>query len=314
MEVELFPAQNYFYSFYNASIINKLIYRSGISGIISNINKRLIEKVSSFSPDLVWVFKGMEVLPETLQYIRNQQILLFNYNPDNPFIFSGKGSGNKNLKNSINLYDVHFTYNLEIKDKLSKLGQHTEFLPFGFDLSQPLFDLCRQQVEIDKACFLGNPDKTRAAFIVSLAEKGVFIDIYGHHWEKFVSHPSIKLFPAVYGDEFYKVLRSYRVQLNLMRKHNEHSHNMRSFEVPGVGGIMLAPDTPEHRMFFKDKEEVFLFTSAEECTRLVFFLIGLGKIETNEIRERARARSLKEGYSYKDRSLQVLEVFKKQIP
>ena len=42
-----------------------------------------------------------------------------------------------------------------------------------------------------------------------------------------------------------------------MRIHNPDSHNMRSFEVPGVGGIMVAPDTKEHRIFFEVGKEIF---------------------------------------------------------
>ena len=55
----------------------------------------------------------------------------------------------------------------------------------------------------------------------------------------------------VESSDFWKVLRKYRVQLNLMRPHNLDSHNMRSIEVPAVGGIGLFPDTPDHERFFE---------------------------------------------------------------
>ena len=307
VDVIVYPVQNYFYTWYNRSVLNKIIYRLGLSGILKEINRALCSKVEEADPEAVLVFKGMEVLPATLKWMKSRNIFLANYNPDNPFIFSGAGSGNENVTRSIPLYDLHFTYNLEIQRQLDALGCRTALLPFGYDIADSLYEACGQQEEIVKACFLGNPDQDRAMFIEGLAQAGVEIDVYGHSWEKFVKHPGITVFPPVYGDDFWKVLRRYRVQLNLMRKHNEDSHNMRSFEIPGVGGIMLAPDTREHRLFFEDGKEVFLFTGAADCADQVRRLLNLSPESAKEIRMAARARSLKGGYSYKDRAGSALD-------
>ena len=110
------------------------------------------------------------------------------------------------------------------------------------------------------------PIKKELTFIEAMADAGIQIDVFGNDWEKFITiMQNITIYPPVYGDEFWKVLRRYRVQLNLMRMHNEDSHNMRSFEVPAVGGIMLAPDTPEHRLFFNNNQEVFLFSDLQDA-------------------------------------------------
>jgi len=118
--------------------------------------------------------------------------------------------------------------------------------------------------------------------------------------------PNINIFPPVYGVETWKALRRYRAQLNLMRAHNEDSHNMRSFEVPGIGGVMVAPDTPDHRLYFKDQEEVFLFQDVKSCAAIVKKLLDLDVVQVNRIRAEARKRSVYSGYSYKDRSKQLL--------
>ena len=93
-EVQLFPAQNEFYAYYQRSLLNKLIYRAGLSRIIPRINAHLRDAVARFRPDAVLVFKGMEVQPATLKWLREQGIFLANFNPDNPFVFSGAGSAN----------------------------------------------------------------------------------------------------------------------------------------------------------------------------------------------------------------------------
>jgi spore maturation protein CgeB len=314
-KVYLFTAQNYFYEYYQRSVLNKILYKASLSGIISKINVLFKTAVDQFRPDLIWVFKGMEITPDSLKWARAQNIKLVNYNPDNPFIFLGPGSGNKNVTDSIPLYDMHFTYNLSIQERLERdFKIRTVFLPFGYDLSDQLFTVCTEQEEITRVCFAGNPDKDRAAFIEQMAGAGIPMDVFGNNWERAVTHPGIRIFEPVYGDDFWKVLRRYRVQLNLMRIHNLDSHNMRSFEVPAVGGIMLAPDTREHRLFFEDGREALWFNGIHEAVEKAKQLLGMQKLSSEEIRKNARERTLRSGYSYKDRTNLALEKLNELVP
>ena len=161
-----------------------------------------------------------------------------------------------------------------------------------------------------KVCFAGNPDSKRAGFIENVARAGIEIDVYGNHWSRFVNNPLVVVHQPVYGAAFWKILSRYRVQLNLMRTHNEGSHNMRSFEVPAIGGIMLAPDTQDHRLYFKDREEVFLFSTLDNCVELAHFILSLSKAEAEGIRQNARAKSLFAGYSYKARADTAFQALK----
>ena len=309
MDVYFFPAHTLFHNYYYAGLYHKLLFRSGLSGIYPAINRRLRAAVEEFKPEVIWIFKGMEIFPETLSFAREKGILLVNYNPDNPFIFSGRGSGNQNITRSIGLYDLLFTYNLEILQQLEskdkKIGAVTALLPFGYDVDDESYQQAAGQEEVIRVCFLGNPDDQRASFIEGLAAQDIPMDVYGRDWDKWLRNPHIRIFPPVYGVEMWKVLRRYRVQLNLMRIHNLDSHNMRTFEVPGIGGIMLAPDTREHRVFFEAGKEVFLYKDLEDCAAQARQLMQLPATEAEQIRRQARQRS--QGYSYKDRTKQALE-------
>jgi spore maturation protein CgeB len=311
IEVYTFSAQSIFYDYYKESLLNKLIFKTGFSGILKKINLLFREAVEQFNPEVIWVFKGMEISPDSLLWTKNKGIKLLNYNPDNPFIFSGRGSGNQYVIDALPLYDLHFTYNLEIQQQLKdKYQARTAYLPFGFDISEELFNKCASQKEIGNVCFLGNPDRKRAGFLKALSDKNITIDIFGNSWNKFISGDGITIYPPVYGDELWKVLRRYRVQLNMMRIHNENSHNMRTFEVPGVGGIMIAPETKEHEMFFKNGKEIFLYKDATTCAAIIKQVLSLSYEEANQIRYNARDASLERGYQYKDRAIKVLEVIK----
>jgi spore maturation protein CgeB len=308
-EVKLFTAQSMFFDYYQKSVFNKVKFRLGVSSITKKINEEFLSVVADFQPEVIWVFKGMEITPDSLKWAKSRGIKLVNYNPDNPFIFSSRGSGNSNVTDSIGLYDLHFTYNLEVrKTILDHFRIRTELLPFGYDISQSLYESCLAQEEVMRACFLGNPDENRAKFLLALAGSGIALDVYGNDWNTFLNHKNVKVFPAVYGDALWKTLRKYRVQLNLMRVHNEDSHNMRSFEVPAIGGVMLAPDTPEHRMYFDDDKEIFLFRNADECQEKIHKLINAKPEEIELVRNRARNRSLSSGYSYRDRACQAIKI------
>ncbi len=308
VDTELFAAQNLFYEYNGRSVINKIKLKLGLSHIYESINSQFLATVERFSPDTVWIFKGMEISPASLKYLRSKNIKLANYNPDNPFIFTGKGSGNKYVTDSIGLYDLHFTYNLEVKKRLEEeFSMNTALLPFGFELDEKIYQLYSKEPEIIRGCFVGNPDPQRAAVIKELAMAGLGIDLYGNDWEKFVSHPGLQIFPPVYGNDFWEMLRVYRVQLNLMRIHNEDSHNMRSFEIPGIGGIMLAPSTTEHKIFFKDGAEAFLFTDVQDCLQKAKNILVFSKEQAERIRQQAREKSLSAGYSYRDRTKSALQ-------
>lgn len=312
LETELFAAQNFFFKYYNPGLINKIFFRLGISSIYKKINALLLEKAKQYKPDIIWIFKGMEIFPETIDQLKLSGIKVANYNPDNPFIFSGRGSGNENVKNSTGKYNLHFAYDRTVQKKIAdEYSIKTAYLPFGFELSESLYEDCVAQKEIIKVCFLGNPDNERAFFLKSLLDAGIQIDLYGNDWNKFINHQNASVFPPVYGDEFWKILRRYRVQINLMRIHNINSHNMRSFEIPAVGGIMIAADTPEHRMFFENEKEIFLFKNLNECKERINYVLNLSAEDANKIRNHARLRSISSGYSYKDRAKTVYETFQK---
>lgn len=314
VEVEklyFFAAQNRFLTYYNKSIFHKILYRAGLSFILKKINEELVEDVRKAMPDIIWIFKGMEIFPETLKHFKQQGIKLVNYNPDNPFIFSGKGSGNKNITNSIALYDLHFTYDSTVKEKIeTKYSIPCKILPFGFDIPDALYNECVKEQEVIKVCFLGNPDNLRADFIKKLLDKDVAIDLYGNGWHKFITHSNATIYNAVYDAELWKTLRKYRVQLNIMRLHNPTSHNMRSFEVPGIGGIMLAPDTIDHRTYFEVDNEVFLYQNVEECAYQINLLLNKPVNEIEHIRKNARTKSIKAKYDYESRSELVVNILR----
>ena len=309
--VGVYPAEEVFDDFYWKSKWNKIRFRLGLSRIQQKIGQGLLAKARSFRPDIIWVFKGMRLLPGVLKKLKSEGFFLVNYNPDHPFIFSSKGSGNQNVTDAVGLYDLHLCYSHSVAGRIEKeYGIPTALLPFGYELPDDLFSEINNTPEILKACFIGNPDPKRVAYLKAMAAAGVSVDVYGHGWDKHLPPtPGLNIFPAAYKKEFWKNMRAYRVQVNIFRPHNEGSHNMRTFEIPAAGGIMLAPDNHQHRSFFKQGEEVFFYKNKKELIAGAKYILTLPKEKADRIRRKARRRSVQSGYDYKSRAAQAADAF-----
>ncbi len=303
----LFPAQTIFLNYYNQSLRNKILFRLGFSRIINNIQESLKSFIILENPAFILVFKGMEVMPSTICWIKARGIKICNYNPDNPFVFSGKGSGNKYVVQSFLLFDFYISYSEEVVNKLLDYGVRSFKLPFGFDSDGFVYSDLNPDAEIFKCCFLGNADNQRVVFLNGLAKLGLEIDVYGENWDRFDLHITIKVGRAKYGEDFWRTLQMYAVQLNLLRPHNFAAHNMRSFDIPGAGGIMLAPLTGDHRSFFSEENEIFLFDSLSSAFEQANKILKLSFEERLHIRRRARQRAL-ELHTYRHRVIQLMNI------
>jgi spore maturation protein CgeB len=303
--------QNYFLNYYTGSLLNKILFRLGFSSIECKIQEHIKLEIYKFNPKFVLVFKGMEIQPKTLIWIKSKGIQVVNYNPDNPFIFSGRGSGNRNVTNSITLFDHYITYDKSINKELEKRSVKSAIIPFGFDSCSFIYKDLTEIEEVLKLCFLGNADKFRIDFLEKLAQRGVKIDLYGENWSTVKLHENICTYGPRYGLEFWSTLQKYAIQLNLLRPHNLDSHNMRCFDVPGAGGIMLAPRTPDHQTYFTEFSEVFLFSDLNEALQQIEFIFHLSFSERNKIRQAARLTAMQH-HTYTQRTMQLVQYLNAQ--
>jgi spore maturation protein CgeB len=315
IKAELFPAHNIFHQFYYRSIVNKVSFRLGLSRIYQKINAGLLENVKNFQPDIVWVFKGMEIFPGTLKKLKEQSLFLVNYNPDHPFVFAHRGSGNQNVLEGIPYYDLHLSYSKNILLEIQKkYGIKGEWLPFAYQPNEKVIHIPKQ--DKNRVCFIGNPDKIRTNFIRFLGERGIPVDVYGHYWEKYLKklgNLPIRIHAPVFQEAFQQTAVQYRVQLNIFRPQNKDSHNMRTFEMPALGCIMLAPYSIEHSILFEENKEAFYYRDQEEAFRKAQQILALSQEQAFQIKQNALNRSKGSGYTYDDRARQVLEYFRHHL-
>jgi spore maturation protein CgeB len=305
-KVEFFNAHGLFLEYYYQSRFNKILFRLGLSLILNKINKELLAQIVKTNPDIVFVFKGMEIFPKTLELIGSKGIFLVNYNADHPFKFTTKGSGNKNVKNSIQFYDLHFTYSLEIKNQLqNKFNVNSEWLPFGY------YKAIKPNLEatlINELCFIGHPDKERVRIINLILTAGHRVSVHGVNWIDYTFSNSelLTINKSIFKDDFNSEAIKYKLQLNVFRNHNYNSHNMRTFEMPALGCIMLAPYSVEHLAFFKEDKEAFFYKNDTDLLTKIEQIQNMSSTQISIIRSNAYNRSIESGYSYEKRAMDLL--------
>ena len=273
-------------------------------GIVA-FNHKLNDEVKTDNWDVMLVFKGMEIRPATLRKLRHR-IVLVNYNPDNPFLYSGTGSGNANMTKALSFYHLYLTYDRGIAAQLGERGTASDVVPFGFEDNQRFDITLDSKYEVNRACFLGNADKHRTHFLRHFAEE-VPLDIVGDGWNKAIFPPAVRFHPPVYGDDFFNTMRRYRVQLNLMRPHNPDSHNMRTFDIVGCGGVGLMPRTADHTDYFQEGEHLFLYNDLEDAVAKAKAMLSENSEAIHALRSQARAWAVDQGFNYNRRASQMVD-------
>ena len=298
----------------NKSYLNKVKFKLAPSSFYKTVNEELVLYAEKKKPLVTLIFKGMEIFPETLGEIKIYTKILCNYNPDHPFQFYSKGAGNENVKNSIKLYDLYGTYASNIAITLKKQYQVNSFiLPFGYD-SDIVPNL--NPSYIDYFGFIGAFDSERQQMLLNIRKFPV--QIFGDRkWSKldrmFTGELKIMNKP-LFNKAYASYCQSSLGILNFLRPQNilEQSHNMRTFEVPGYGGLLIANRTDEQLSFFEEDKEAVYFENMEELNdKLAFLLKNRSVVE--KIKNNAINRSLKGNYSYANRAQSLNEIFNEYV-
>lgn len=305
-----FDIQKPFFAVINKNILNRTLSKINSNHFCKDINRRLLSIAQLKKPDAVLVFKGMQIFPETVEEIKRHTRIIANYNPDHPLHFYSAGSGNMNVLNSVQLFDVHFSYSQNIAQKIkNRYSLPAYWVPFGYDENVkgvPAYSFPTSFL------FIGAWDKERQRLLSDLKEFD--IKIFGNapwQYRTYLSPSIQKMYqnkPLLKG-EYLSASNTALGNLNLLRKQNrvEQSHNMRTFEVPGYGGLLISERTEEQLGFFEENKEAVYFSSQDELrSKLRYF--SENPRSTLKIKEAGLTRSLRSNYGYLHRVKQLFQI------
>jgi len=163
------------------------------------------------------------------------------------------------------------------------------------------------QSDIAVISFVGSWDKARESLLAQLTGISVEVKIYGNGWRR-----AARSFPyrssishgSIFGQELAAIIASSDICPNPLRDQNKGSHNMRTFEIPAMGGLMLTTRTSEQHTFFPENEACYMYTDIVELKKKIEYILA-NKEEADQVR--ARGIELINGHSYTNRARYLLK-------
>ncbi len=312
-EVVSFDDENTYWNnfpFKKPKLLRRISHRLAWRYLSLNIGNLFLEKVKSEKPDIVFIIKGWFYHPKVIKKIKeilpNSKLICFN--PDNPFNTWHHGVSNDWIRKSIKYYDIYFIWGKFLIDLLYKSGvKKVEYLPFWYDseFHYPIEVKDEKEREYygSDVAFIGTYDEEREWWLNHI--KDYNLKIWGNDWWKANKELQKKwMGKPVYGEEFSKICNASKIILNVIRKQNIPSHNMRTFEAPACKAFVLSTRTDEVLEFFREDEEIACFSSPEELRRKIDFYL-----ENHDLREKIINKGYEkvQSHNYMERVKTILE-------
>jgi spore maturation protein CgeB len=301
---------------------NRVLRRALRSRLWNVANRETIEVAKRVQPDLIFAVKCTFLHPETVREIRKITGAPFvNYYPDNPYIGvhwmpRTPSTQRGDLIEVFRQYSAVFMWERSLLERLRQDRVTTEYLPFAVDpelfhpqVVSPPF-VCSTCGTQHAVVFVGTYTRARYQEITSIRRHSVAI--WGDSWPTQVKlGPQHRLHLPIYGDALSRIHASAEVSLNVLNAESLQGHNMRTFEVPASGGVMLARYTAAQDELFPENEAAAYYRSPDEIDAKLDLLLGDAALRA---RIRANATRLAATQTYEHRAAQVLRYVGLPVP
>lgn len=267
---------------------------------ILGYNEVLKGLARSLRPDTLIATGVVPVLASTIRGLRDEGVSAINFSTDDPF---NPGMRAEWFLESLTAYDAVFTPRHANIGDLKRLGcESVAYLPFAYDpyLWLSAGDEAGPEPSSDEIVFVGGADEDRRRFFSEFQSSGAPIALCGAYWDK---DPRFARYARGIMDpkSIRALTRRAAVNICLVRRANRDGHVMRTFEIPAIGGFMVAEDTPDHRKILGGEGDgVLYFTSPGEAAEKVRWAMGHPEAR-REMARRAHVRVLGMENTYTDR-------------
>jgi len=252
-------------------------------------NLKLKRFISKNNLKILIIFKGIELNTKAYKIIKKRDITLVNIYTDDPFNFSSSATSSINIIQNIKNYDVFCIWSEKIKKKLENKYKTNRFyyLPFGY--SQEKHRNIKKGIDRKKISFVGSFDQHRYKILKKIKKS---VDIYGNDWPSFEKH---KVHKYLKNKKLSKVIAQSEICLNILKIQNLDAHNMRTFEIPSMNGLMLATRSYEQNKFFPENKASLMFKNTQELNKKIDYIFSHPR-KVNKIRSKGFLMAKKHNY------------------
>lgn len=293
---------------------NKLIF----GPVIRKINKDLLRAVDAGAPDLIFIYRGTHIFPETVQKIKEKKICVFGYNNDDPFSPQYPAYVWRHFMQSIPFYDHIFLYRHKNIEDYKKMGCRRVSLLRSYYIKQfnfPIQDFAGRQYESD-VVFAGHYENDgRDDYIKKIIDAGIDIQLYGPEWHRSRHYQFFKKYfkrdiVSIPLGKYNEVLNGTKIALVFLSSLNNDTYTRRVFEIVAAKTFMLCQRTDDMQTLFAEGKEAAYFSTAEELLEKIRYCLS-HKSERNAIAQAGHARLLQDGHEVIDRAKEIINVFEK---
>ena len=295
LDVLLFDASNVCH--HTMRLLHLLGHRVYFTPEVFGRNRLLYKCVLEERPALVWIDKGRWIFPRTLLRIRKLGSKLVHYNTDDIY---GKEQYLWLHRIGLRHYDFILTTNRHnVKEITSRYGLKVCRAGMGYDdqhyLRPSAATIADDSVDV---VFVGHREQHTEDFLLGLMSAGLKVVVYGHEW-KWSRNPALRKTQPIPQSEYCRTIASAKLALCVLSRRNRNESTGRSFEIPAIGGCLLAEDTPEHRYLFNAGPGAFFFSGTEDLIAKSRVLVLDGRLR-RQVAEAGHRRCMELGLSWRD--------------
>ncbi len=261
--------------------------------MVARLNRDFISQVENEKPDLIFVYRGTHIYPETLRRLKQAapHAVLVGYNNDDPFSpFYPKWKWRHFLA-GIPEYSLVLAFRQHNLEEFRAAGaKRVEMLRHWFipERNHPV-ELSAgemQQFGCD-VVFVGHyEDDGRLACLEEIARRGYTLRIFGpgYEWDPVIRRSQLlnKHIPVnlVWGGDYNRALCGAKIALCFFSKLNRDTYTTRCFEIPASGTVLMSEYSDDlAEMFRPDQEAVFFHDAQELLKKLDVLLVDEAKRE-----------------------------------
>lgn len=265
-----------------STILRKAQSKYLVGPVVRRLNAGLLDTVGRAQPDLLFVYRGTHVLPDTLDEIRSRspRTLLVGYNNDDPFAPGQPRWPWRHFIAAIPHYDHVLAYRRRNIDDFTAAGARSTGLLLPWFVPEvhhrrTLTHEERARYACD-AVFVGHfEDDRRLEALEALAAAHVDVRIFGpgrgfrgHDWNTRLKRSAAlrHLAPTslVWDAEYVKALSGAKLALCFLSKRNRDTYTRRCFEIPATRTLLMSEYSDELSTMFREGVEADYFRTPDE--------------------------------------------------